>query len=71
MTPATTFPPITETLQCRSEVYEFTKAAEFLLSPVMHNPPLTAEECSLIRDYVMSLSHAKHPWSKGLPIKYT
>ena len=31
MNPATTFPTITETLQCRSEVYEFMKAAEFLL----------------------------------------
>ena len=70
MEPAT-LPTIAATLEVRTEVHEFIKAAEFLLSPVLQNPALTTEECGLIRDYVMSLSNVKHPWSKALPIKYT
>ena len=58
-------------LQVRQEVREFVDAAEILLAPVLLASPLTEEECALIREYVMSMSHARHPWSKGLPIRYT
>lgn len=55
----------------QKDVQDFIQAAEKLLSPALRTTPLTAEECYLIREYVMSLSNAKHPWSKDLPIKYT
>jgi len=58
-------------LPVRKEVREFMRAAEILLSPVPRNSDLTDEECACIRMYVMALSHARRPWSKGLPIKYT
>lgn len=58
-------------LPVRKEVREFIRAAETLLSPVILGSDLTEEECELIREYVMSLSHARHSWSKGLPIRYT
>ena len=58
-------------LPVRVEVKNFMVAAEILLSPAMRNYKFTPDECDLIRDYVMSLSHAKHPWSKTLPIKNT
>lgn len=51
------------------DVQEFIQAAEKLLSPALRATPLTAEECFLIREYVMSMSNARHPWSKGLSIK--
>jgi hypothetical protein len=62
--------PATASLQIRKEVYEFIQAAEFLLSPVLQTPPLTIEECGLIAEYVMGLSHMKQPWSKSLLTKY-
>lgn len=57
-------------LTVRKEVEAFIQAAEILLSPALRNYELTPDECELIRDYVMALSNAKQPWSKGLPIKY-
>lgn len=53
----------------RREVHEFIEAAETLLSPALLDSDLTEEECGYIREYVMAMSHARHPWSKGLPIK--
>ena len=58
-------------LPVRKEVRDFMRAAEILLSPVLLDSDLTDEECAGVRMYVMALSHAKRPWSKGLPIKYT
>ena len=58
-------------LPIRVEVKNFMVAAEILLSPAMRNYEFTPNECDLIREYIMNLSHAKHPWSKTLPIKYT
>ena len=58
-------------LSVQKDVQDFMQAAEKLLSPALRTTPLTAEECYLIREYVMSLSNEKHPWSKDLPIKYT
>jgi hypothetical protein len=55
----------------RKEVEDFMRAAETILSPVLLSPELTPEECDLIAEYVKSLSQAKHPWSRSLPIKYT
>jgi hypothetical protein len=62
---------LADIVSVRGDVQDFIQAAEKLLSPAMRTTALTAEECYLIREYVMSLSHARHPWSKGLPIKYT
>ena len=62
--------PAMAALQVRKEVHEFVQAAEFLLSPALQTPALTHEECNLIAEYVMSLSHAKQPWSKSLIMKY-
>ncbi len=58
------------TLGVRKEVVNFTKAAEILLSPVLMSPPLTQEECDLIAEYVMALTHVKNPWSKSLAWRY-
>jgi hypothetical protein len=55
----------------RKEVRDFVQAAERLLPPVQFGEELTSEECDLITEYVMMLSNAKNPWSRGLPIKYT
>ena len=51
----------------RSEVHEFIEAAEKLLSPALLVSPLTDVECEYIREYLMTMSRAGHPWSKGLP----
>ena len=56
------FSAMTATLQVRPEVHEFIQSAEFLLSPALHSPALTQEECSLIAEYVMSLSNVRQPW---------
>lgn len=55
----------------RKEVREFVRAAETILSPALLTSELTPDECDLIKEYVISLSNVKHPWSSGLPIKYT
>jgi hypothetical protein len=54
----------------RKEVRDFARAAETLLSPASLGSDLTTDECELIKEYVMTLSNVKQPWSKGLPIKY-
>jgi hypothetical protein len=41
------------------------------LSPVILTSELTPDECDLIKEYVMMLSNTRHPWSKGLPVRYT
>jgi len=51
----------------RSEVHEFIGAAEKLLSPALLVSPLTDVECEYIREYLMTMSRAGHPWSRGLP----
>ena len=58
-------------LSVRKEVCEFIRAAETILSPALWISELTEDECDLINQYVISLSKAKNPWSRGLPIKYT
>jgi hypothetical protein len=60
-----------DVLSVRKEVRDFVQAAEALLSPVALTSELTADECDLIKEYVMMLSNTRQPWSKGLPIKYT
>ena len=60
-----------EVLSVRKEVGDFVRAAETILSPVLLSHELTPGECDLIAEYVKSLSQAKNPWSRSLPIKYT
>lgn len=52
----------------RREVHEFIEAAETLLSPALLDSDLTDVECEYIREYLMTMSRAGYPWSKGLPI---
>ena len=52
----------------RREVHEFIEAAETLLSPALLDSDLTDVECEYIREYLMTMSRAGHPWSNGLPI---
>lgn len=59
-----------EVLSARKEVMDFVRAAETILSPVFLSADLTQGECDLIAEYVKSLSHAKKPWSRSLPVKY-
>ncbi len=59
-----------QTLQVRSEVQAFAEAAERLLSPSLLDSKLTEDECLLIAEYVMNMSHAKHPWSKSLLVRF-
>jgi hypothetical protein len=58
-------------LSVRKEVQDFVEAAQVLLSPGLLTSELTPDECGLIKDYVMMMSNVKHPWCKGLPVKYT
>jgi hypothetical protein len=58
-------------LSVQKDVQDFVQAAERLLSPALRISPLTSDECDLIGEYLMSMTNAKHPWSKRLPIKYT
>ncbi len=58
-------------LPVQKDVQDFVQAAERLLSPALRSSQFTPEECDLISEYLMSMSNAKHPWSKRLPIKYT
>ena len=55
-------------MHLRSDVHEFIVAAEKLLSPALRVSPLTDVECEYIREYLMTMSRAGHPWSNGLPI---
>jgi hypothetical protein len=55
-------------LPIRKEVLDFIQAAEALLSPDMNTSALTPKECELVMEHLMAMSHAKHPWCKGLPI---
>lgn len=64
-------PMVSEVLPGRQEVVDFVRAAETILSPVLLKSDLTQGECDLIAEYVKTLSNAKHPWSRSLPIKYT
>jgi DnaJ domain len=41
---------------CRTELYEFIRLAELLLSPLMLSTPLTEDEIWLIRQYLRELS---------------
>lgn len=59
-----------QSISVRKEVQDFLQASETLLSPALRTSELTCEECNLIAEYVMSLSHAKHPWSKSLIMRY-
>jgi hypothetical protein len=58
-------------LPLSKDVRNFIAAAETLLSSASRTSELTADECEIIGEYVMTLSHVKQPWSKVLPIKYT
>lgn len=53
-------------LPVRKEVQDFILVSETLLSPALLSSALTPEECEIIAEYIMSLSHLKHPWSKAL-----
>lgn len=57
-------------LSFQKDVRDFVGAAEKLLSPALRISPLTADECDLIAEYLVIMTHAKHPWSKRLPIKH-
>lgn len=57
-------------LPVRKEVQDFILVSETLLSPALLTSALTPEECEIIAEYVMSLSHLKHPWSKSLVLRY-
>lgn len=59
-----------EVSSARQEVLDFIRAAETILSPALLHSDLTQGECDLIAEYVRSLSQAKNPWSRSLPIKY-
>jgi hypothetical protein len=59
-----------EVLSARKEVVDFVRAAETILSQILLKPDLTQGECDLIAEYVKTLSHAKNPWSRSLPVKY-
>ena len=52
-------------LPVRKEVQDFILVSETLLSPALLSSALTPEECEIIAEYIMSLSHLKHPWSKS------
>jgi hypothetical protein len=54
----------------RTELMEFVRAAENVLSPALLNAELTSDECDLMANYVEQLSQARHPWGKSLRIKY-
>jgi hypothetical protein len=58
-------------LSVQKDVQDFIQAAERLLSSALRSSQLTAEECDLIGEYLVTMLNAKHPWSKKLPIKYT
>lgn len=62
---------LADVVSVQKDVQDFIEAAEKLLSPALRTTAFTPDECYLIREYIMSLSHARHPWSKDLPIKYT
>jgi hypothetical protein len=59
-----------QALPVRKEVQQFVDAAETLLSPRLLGSNLTDDECLLIAEYVMSLSQAKHQWSKALLVRF-
>ena len=48
------------------EVLAFMRASERLLSAASLNRKLSEEECSLIAEYVRTLSSSSNPWSKDL-----
>ena len=58
-------------LLVRKEVQDFVQAAETLLSPALRTSEFTPEECYIITEYVVTMSHQKQPWSKELPVRYT
>jgi len=60
-----------QTLPFSKDVRDFIKAAETLLSPTLRTSELTADDCEIIKEYLITLSNVKQPWSRGLPIKYT
>ena len=52
------------------QTQDFILVSETLLSPALLSSALTPEECEIIAEYIMSLSHLKHPWSKSLVLRY-
>jgi hypothetical protein len=53
-----------------AEVVAFMRASEALLSSASHRRALSEDECSLIAEYVTTLSASSTPWSKGLLVRY-
>jgi hypothetical protein len=53
------------TVPLSKDVRDFMKAAEGLLSHELRTAELTPEECEIIGEYIVTLSQAKHPWSKA------
>ena len=48
------------------EVQDFLAAAEKLLSPILRDKELTAEECHLISEYLTTMCLGNHPWGSHL-----
>ena len=48
----------------RQDVRNFVRSAAILLSPSSRTSELTADECALIKQYVTTMSQAKHPWNQ-------
>ena len=46
----------------RQDVRNFVGSAAILLSPSSRTSELTSDECALIKQYVTTMSQAKHPW---------
>jgi hypothetical protein len=55
----------------RQDVRNFVRSAAILLSPSSRTSELTADECALIKQYVTTMSQAKHPWSEDTSRKDT
>ena len=48
----------------RQDVRNFVRSAAILLSPSSRTSELTSDECALIKQYVTTMSQAKHPWNQ-------
>jgi hypothetical protein len=52
-------------------VQTFVSASESLLSSALRPSDLSPDECELIAQHIMALSHVKTPWSGFLVSRYT
>jgi hypothetical protein len=56
---------LADVVSVQEDVAAFIEAAEQVLSPALRTTAFTPDECDLIREYVMSLSHARPPVEQG------